>query len=681
LQPFQGLLYKLLHLGYFPFLRGIQMVRAKLSFFLLAIALLCSSRRLFAFDDWQPISPDELKMTADPAHPADAIILYHEATVDDMTRHTHTYTRIKIFTEKGKDRANLEIPNDAHYIGISDIRARTIAPDGTITNFNGKAFDSTIVKSQGVKYLAKTFTLPNVQVGSIIEWKYTEYWDEYIRDARWVVQNDLFQKRAKFSFVPMVKPGHWVEDERGQVLDHVYSMLVGLPDDTKIKTDVNGRMELELKDIPAFQEEDFSPPPAVLKWRVNFYYGTDKMSKPEEFWKNEGKYWLKEVEKFASRSSAVTAAVNQTISPSDTPEQKARKIYAFVQKIKNLNYTNDQGQLEEILTHESKQKRTLDDVLSKKEGYRDEIARLYLAMAKAAGLPAYLMRVSDRDENIFQPKLPNRFQLTSEVVIIALNGKDIFLDPATPLCPFGHLAWQHTATMGIRQVPEGGTALVSTPGPDYKQAVSKRVGRLVLAEDGSAKGQVAIAWAGEEALVRRLNSLKTDAAGRKKDLEEELKEMLPAGALVQLNSANGWDDAEAQLSAIFTVEIPSYASSAGKRMMVPRDVFQTHSKQPFMHGERKNSVYFEYPYYSMDETTITFPTAFHLENVADGQPLQTEYSFYRIKHTATANTVTVDRDFAMGGIGFQAKEYPELRKFYSAVTSGDSEPLVLTAAK
>jgi hypothetical protein len=249
------------------------------------------------------------------------------------------------------------------------------------------------------------------------------------------------------------------------------------------------------------------------------------------------------------------------------------------------------------------------------------------------------------------------------------------------LCPFGHLAWQHTSTQGIRQTPEGSAVVAQTPGADYKQAVSKRVSRLVLSEDGSAKGKIGIAWVGEEALVHRLTSLKTDVAGRKKDLEDELKAMLPAGAIVQLDASNGWDDAEAQLTANFTVEVPGYASSAGKRLLVPKDLFQTHSRTPFAHGERTNPVYFSYPFYSMDETTVTFPASFHLEDITDVRPLQTDFSFYRVQHTSAGNSVTIDRDFAMGGIGFQTKEYPELRKFYSAVTSGDSEPLVLTAAK
>ena len=97
------------------------MFRAKLPFLVLAVAFLCSSPRLFA-DDWQPINPEELKMTADPAHPADAIMLYHEEIADDMTRHRYIYKRVKILTEKGKDRANVQIFYDGTTVGISEIK-------------------------------------------------------------------------------------------------------------------------------------------------------------------------------------------------------------------------------------------------------------------------------------------------------------------------------------------------------------------------------------------------------------------------------------------------------------------------------------------------------------------------------------------------------------------------------
>ncbi len=619
-------------------------------------------------------------MAFDPAHPMDAVILYHEETADDNKSHAYFYIRMKILTDKGKDRASVEIPYDGASVHIIDIKARTIAPDGTITPFSGKAFDSTIVKGRGVKYLAKTFSLPNVQVGSIIEWKYTRYWDDSVVYApHWTVQSDLPQKRAKFTFIPLIKTNHWVENARGQVLDQVYYSLVGLPEGTAVKTVADSRMELELKDVPAFEREDFSPPEAVLKMRVNFYYGTSKMGKPAEFWKEEGKYWSKDVEKSVGHVSGAAAA-GQAASPSDTTEQKVRKIYDRLQKIKNLTFASEEGSLEEIAGLRGKEKRTLDDVLRTNEGYRDELVHLFVALVRAAGIPAYAMRVADRDEVFFQINVPNRDQLTSEIAIVAIDGKEVFLDPGTPLCPYGLLAWQHTATYGIRQLPDGGTELTQTPSPVYKDAVSKRVGRLALAEDGSLRGKIALAWNGEEALTRRLSGLKTDEAGRKKELEDELRAILPRGSTVQLDSLSGWEDQDKQITAWFKVEVPSFATATGKRMLVPTALFEANSRQPFAQGERKQLVYFIFPFYTLDDVQISLPSGFAIESLPQTQPIRTDFSFYQFKRSASGNQLLFTRDFAMGAFAFRPQDYAELKKLYSGVKIGDSEQVVLTAA-
>lgn len=648
-------------------------------FGILAVVLLTPARPALALDDWLPINQDELKMKADPSNPADAIVLYHEEINNDLTSHAYVYKRIKILTEKGRRWANVEIPYNSSEFGISDVKARTIAPDGAITPFDGKVFNSTIVKGHGIRYLAKTFTLPNVQIGSIIEWKYTTYWDRWVIAPHWAVQEELLQKRAKFVFVPFIKAGYSVESERG-TLDQIFSQTVGMPPNTTIKTGTDNRMELEMTDIPAFEQEDYAPPPEVMKMRVNFYYGTGKMAKPAEFWKEEGKYWNKEVEKFIGHSSAVAAAANQAVNPGDSPEQKVRKIYAQVQKMKNLTYAQEAGSIDEMLSKMSKEKRTLEDVLRNQEGFRDELSRLFVGMVRAVNIPAYEMRVADRDKNFFQAAIPNPYQLTSEIAIVNLGGKEVYLDPGTPLCPFGLLKWQHTGTQGLRQLPGGGADLAKTEPPSYKEAVSKRVGRLALSEDGNLRGQVAVIWAFQEALIHRVGGVGTDEVGHKKALEEEVQGMLPDGSHLELISTSGWDDPNAQVTATFKVEIPGFASTAGKRVLLPAGLFESRERQPFAHGERKNPIYFSYPFYTIDDVQITLPASLHVESLPQTAPVQTDFSFYRATRAANGNVLSCTRDFAMGGIAFTRDEYPKLKSFYAGVGAGDSEQVVLTSA-
>jgi hypothetical protein len=142
----------------------------------LLLIVLCAMRHpktVSLADEWRPISPEELKMTIEPKAPgAPAVILYRQVDRDDSNVHTpneYNYVREKILTEEGRKYADVEIPVYKGRWDVVNIRARTIHPDGSIVNFDGKVYEKEIVKTRGLKYLAKTFTFPDVQPGSIIE--------------------------------------------------------------------------------------------------------------------------------------------------------------------------------------------------------------------------------------------------------------------------------------------------------------------------------------------------------------------------------------------------------------------------------------------------------------------------------------------------------------------------------
>src|ERR1039457_1367529 len=123
---------------------------------------------------FQPVSPDELKMTGEPQAPgAHAIILYRQVDCDVniKTPHEETYFRIKVLSEEGRKYANVEMPFSKGSEGIVSIHARTIRPDGSIADLGSKPFDKELVsgkmRGREMTYLAKTFTLNDMQDGSI----------------------------------------------------------------------------------------------------------------------------------------------------------------------------------------------------------------------------------------------------------------------------------------------------------------------------------------------------------------------------------------------------------------------------------------------------------------------------------------------------------------------------------
>src|SRR5271156_1371983 len=146
----------------------------RLSLLSALISLTAAAR---ADQQWTPPTPEELSMTAQPEVPgAAAVYLFREETTEDDLHMFSIYVRLKVLTEGGKEHANVELGYASFDSGsgtsITDIAGRTIHPDGTIIPFTGKPYEKLIEKTQGVKVMSKVFTLPDVEVGSIIEYRY-----------------------------------------------------------------------------------------------------------------------------------------------------------------------------------------------------------------------------------------------------------------------------------------------------------------------------------------------------------------------------------------------------------------------------------------------------------------------------------------------------------------------------
>ena len=510
-------------------------------------------------DEWPPISPEDLAMKEYPASPgAPAIILYREMHTDDVKSFETHYHRIKIFTEEGKKHANVEIPYLKGTFRIKEIKARTIHPDGTVVDFTGDVFEKVVVKSKKLKILVKSFTLPDVRVGSIIEYKYSIHWGSgFLRTSRWIIEHELFTRRARFSLRPTRSNPLWTGFR--------------LPKGKRPKPTEDGGYEMEFENIPAFQEEEHIPPESELKMWVHFHasvFISVECQRELLFWREVGCRSHRRVEKFIGKHKALEQEVARIVHPDDPPETKLRKLYARVHQVRNLRYDRKNPERNEKL----KKNKNVKDVLMRSYGRPLQINWLFVALARAAGFDASVVRVASRSESFFKPRLQDQRQLNAELVLVRHGGKEYYLDPAKLYCPFGLLSWDQTAVPGIHLAENGGE-FVKTPSPVSDDAVTERKASLRLGEDGSLHGTVEVAFTGQEALRRRLDAIETDEAGRRKELEEEVQDWLPAGAAVEERSVTGWERTEEPLTAEFSVRIPNFGTSTGRRLILPLAIF------------------------------------------------------------------------------------------------------------
>ena len=262
------------------------------------------------------------------------------------------------------------------------------------------------------------------------------------------------------------------------------------------------------------------------------------------------------------------------------------------------------------------------------------------------------------------------------IVVVNLNGTDFYLEPGTRFCPYGQLRWNHTATDALKLDKKGGV-FVKAPPMNYDKSITGRTANVVLGEDGTLKGYVLLEFKGAEALEHRLDAIDRDEAGRKKDLEDELKEWLPKGAIVKMEVAQGWEGTDDPLVARFAVEVPSYASAAGKLLLLSTDLFQAKQNEAFTHGQRKYPVYFPYPFTESDHVTIKLPSGFTIESVPPQQEASLKYAKYQNVSQFDGTQLVTQRRLAFNGIYVDMDKYQEVKAFFGKVQTGDEQQAVL----
>lgn len=632
------------------------------------IALLVSVVRALpvrANDAWQPVSPDDLALKDNPKEPgADAMILYREVNVDARNSTVNNYIRIKIFTTKGvSDQSDIEIPYDKAQESIQGIHARTIRPDGTIVDFQGKTFDSEIAKGSGIKYLAKTFTMPDVQPGSIIEYQYREQYDDrYYQDLGWVIQSELYTRDAKFSIKP---------DDSSYALPLLWRGYA-LPPSVKIQKD--GKLyTLEIHDLPGVQQELLMPPAAALEARVSFFYrdaNEPDFKTPADYWKWIGKKLNSQVDHFVDKKKQLTEEVARDVSPNDAPEVKLQKLYDRAMKITNLDF-QDAKSAKEAKQEQIKPNNNVEDVLDHGYGHTLDINFLFIGLARAAGFEAADVRVAPRSGLYFYPQREAASDLSDELVWVRAGSKEYYLDPSARYYSFGVLPWYESAANGIRVSKDGGDLIMTPPAVAASSTIVRHID-VSVSPDLSLAGTFKIGFTGQEAATRRYNDRDEDDAGRKKALADEVKGWLPAGSSVTVTSIADWDDMEKPVHIEGTLKVPGYASGAMQSMLMPVELFQTNEVGYFRSEKRVNEVDFDYPYERVDDLIMHAPAGYTIPAVPAAQKIDPGPISYELSASRLSDGIEVNRKLMITGIRYPKQSYFGLRNFFSIARTDDN---------
>jgi Domain of Unknown Function with PDB structure (DUF3857) len=647
----------------------------------IAIVMFAVLPLLSRADDWLPVPPEDLAMKDNPKQPgADAMILYRQVVVDASKARVsgdseEEYVRTKIFTQEGTKQAHVEVQIRTGYDSVTLVVGRTIRPDGSIVKFDGQVLETTLEKVTGAKYLAKTFTLPDVQPGCIIEYKYSRQGKPgQVLDWGWTVSQPIYTREAHFAYTPYTGYG---SNLRPLIRRNM------LAADTAPQAQANGSYVMVVRDIPGIVEEPLMPPARPLEARVEFEYeDPDAPSATEpsdKYWSYYGKKWSDDLEKFIDKKKALDQELSKIVTPGDAPEDKLRKIYARVQQIRNLD-KEDYKTVKENKDENLKLNTSVEDVLNHGYAHNRQIDYLFVGLARAAGFDATEVYIAPRNRELFTPAANDVSQLIDELVWVKAGSQDYYLDPAAHSFPFGLLPWYETATSGIRVDKRGGS-VVNTPNPVSSDATLVRNADLQVQEDGEVSGTVQVEFTGQRAGMIREDRRKDDETGRTRYFEDMVKTWLPAGSEFELTKIANWDNNSQPIHIEGTLRIPSYTTSASQRMLMPLEVFQMTQMREFASEKRVNVVYFHYPYEEMDDVKLRLPAGYKVEGVPPVRKVDLGAVSCEISATAQDGGVEIKRHLAQKNLIFTKDEYQVVRRFFGTVKTNDNAQILVQNAQ
>ena len=594
---------------------------------------------------------------------ASAVILDWIRHRDDNSNVEHEYLRIKILKDDAKKYADIELPFVPGLTRIAGIKARTILPDGTIRKFDGKFYDKLVVKVYGTRVMNKTFTLADAVAGSIIEYTYTlQLPQTSLLSTNWRLQRELPILHEKMSMRPYTNQVNSYYAVRGNT---------GGQKPTKVGPDY----AMELQNVAALPDEPFSPPSDFIGSSVLFYY-TEAGTDAAKFWEEYLKKSSQRIEAYSKATALVNTTAAEAVAGATDATAKLRKIYARVQTLRNLSYEMEKSDQEEK-REKLRDNENVTDVLKHGYGYRVQLNRTFLALARSAGFDAQPVYGAQRDET-FTKNLPDASPL-EEFVMVNVGGQRQYFDPGTAFLPFGMLAWDNAGVPAVLMGKKQDAEWVVIPRLEAAQATLERSADLRL-EGESLVGTIRLTAGGHEGLSRRWEIRHSDETETKKTLEDEAKGWLPEGSTVKLSKLTGAMNAEEPLVADFDVTIVGLGASAGSRFVLPLSVFTSTHKNAFPAESRETMIFFKHPYLRSDRVKVTLPEDLTVDQLPQPTTLANGDFKYTNSWKADKRVLTFTRDLSVLSPLFARETYPAIRTFFSSMNTADQDTVVLKTA-
>ena len=410
--------------------------RLLLAFFLFAPFL----NKVFAQEVPQPFAkPEDIALKEVPFDKsADAVVIWDKGTsnYDEQYRLiTERQVKLKVLKQSGIDRGNIRIPfySDGNFEYISNIEAIVFTPEEG-GGYKASTLNKKNIFSRQVNrlYSEVTFALPNVKVGSIIEYSYRSVMKSYGGLRNWEFQKELPVLLSSYMLYPLPN-----SEFAYTVYKKSYFPLQVTPNNRE------GRVLFEMHNLPGMRDEAYSTSPRQFLQRVNFQFSGMKYSDGKTSYMETWKQMASELandKNFGSQASKTLEVANilHSLGGDASALQKMKRIHQYVRS--NIVWDHISSKYSEA---------GVKSVQEKKKGNSADINLLLVSLLRSAGLETYPLLVSERHHGRVDTTYPFIDQFNKVVALVRLDGSQYVMDGTDDATPSVMMPVQLLNTTGF----------------------------------------------------------------------------------------------------------------------------------------------------------------------------------------------------------------------------------------
>ncbi|MBC8756185.1 DUF3857 domain-containing protein [Kordia sp. YSTF-M3] len=610
------------------------------------------------------VSEEELNMQVyrkDSTAPA--VVLYENAKKtfeyieenEDTYTKLHYYAKIKILSIAGLEEGNIIIPFIKSKFSeeeIVNIKAITHNLDGS----------STLQEDQIIRINVKDdynelkLLLPNVKVGSVIEYQYTLISPFTFSFRPWFFQSNIPKVYSEFNakipanyrFLRSFKGNLKLTVNGAYVIENCFEV----PDSDKaVDCEI---VRYAVKDVPAFRKEQFSLSYENYISRIEFklahyrsfgFSGYGQLKTWEEFDRsiNSNKQYIRRILK----KSMLKDFLPKEILKTKQKLEKAKKVYQFIRD--HFVWNTKIGGLDE---------NDIRKAFQRKEGSISEINLSLMNAMHAAGIRAEVLLIATRDHSIPTQDYPVMSDFNYLIVKVIIKGKVYFLDASEKAAPFGILPMLALNYKG-RALNFNKKSYWETITPNLVNRLTTSIS-LTLEEDGTIKGKFANALTGHFALSKRNTFDKEKNEEYLNTIETEYE-----GLEILDYKITDKENAELPLKEFFEFEIDK--EPANNTLYLDPFVFKAFPKNPFTLKKRTYPVDFAHPRIYTTRFLLSLPPNYEFGNLPKNQTFTIGENKAICKLTTVQQNgkLNITFELLINQFHYTTEEYELLKNFFT----------------